>query len=211
MRQPALGCLPDLRARRCVMRLRVGGIRVLVRLPCARRLASQPVGDLVVGAFVIGVHVRRTDHDLGTVGSQQRALLLRLLVGHHEDAPIALDGGCLGEADAGIARGRLNDDAAWLEQPRPLRRLDHRQRDPVLDRSSRIHVLELGHETRPHVRRQPVQGHERSPPHGCRHIGQDARPVSQRWAPPVPGARAHRSLAGPRAGSSASPTRADGE
>ena len=211
VRDPALGGLPDLRPGRRVVRLRVGGVRVLVGLPRARRLTRQPVGDLVVGALVVGVHVGRTDDDLGTVGAQQRSLLLRLLVRHHEDAPVALHGGRLRQADAGIAGRRFDDDAAGLQQPRSLRRLDHRQRDPILDRSARVHVLELGHQARTHVGGQPVEGHERRPAHGRGHIGQDARPVSQRWAPPAPGARAHRSSARRRAGSSASPIRAGGE
>src|SRR5205085_10706979 len=65
------------------------------------------------------------------------------LVGHHEDAAVALDGGADREPDAGVAGGRLDDRAARLQLPFALGRLDHRQPDAVLDRAAGVQVLEL--------------------------------------------------------------------
>jgi hypothetical protein len=43
-------------------------------------------------------------HDLGTVGPQQRDLLLRDGVGHHHDGAVAELGSHHGQPDAGVAR-----------------------------------------------------------------------------------------------------------
>ena len=72
-----------------------------------------------------------------------------LLVGHllrqHDDAAVALDGGGEREADAGVARGRLDDGVARLQHAALLRVLDHAQRDPVLDAAARVEELTFGH------------------------------------------------------------------
>ncbi len=182
VRDAALGRLPDLRPGGQVVRIGVGRVGVLVRLPGAGRLARDPVRDAVVGALVVRVDVGWADHHLRAIGAQQGALLLRLLVGHDEDAPIALDRRRHGQADPGVAAGRLHDHATRLQQPGPLRRLDHGQRDPVLDRSARIHVLQLADDARRHAIGQAVEGHQWGAADGRRHIGQDAA-LSQRLAP----------------------------
>ena len=126
MRNPALGRLPDLGAGGAVVRLGVGGVRVLVRLPGTGDLASQPIAYPVVAALVVGVDVSGADHQLGPVGAKQRPLLLRLLVGHDEDAPVAANRCGHRQTDPGIAAGRLHDRAAWLEEACTLGGLDHR-------------------------------------------------------------------------------------
>ena len=68
-----------------------------------------------------------------------------ILVGSHNDPYMGLrtarrlaqTWGC-GFADAGVARGRLDDRAARLQAAVGLGRLDHGQRDPVLDRPAGI-------------------------------------------------------------------------
>ena len=100
-----------------------------------------------------------TEHDLGAVGPEQCLLLDRLLVRHHEDAAIALERGGDGQAVAGVARGRLDDRPAGLEQAGPLGRLDHREADAVLDRAARVEHLELREEERLPVLGPEVAGH----------------------------------------------------
>ena len=102
----------------------------------------------VVALGRLGRDVGRAQDDLGAVGPQQLLLLGRLLVGHDEDAAIALERRGDGQAVAGVARRRLDDRAARLEQARALGRLDHRQADPVLDRAAGVEHLELGEEQR---------------------------------------------------------------
>ena len=77
------------------------------------------------------------------VGGHQLASLDGEGLGHDEDQLVALDGGDEGEPDAGVARSRLDDDAARLEDAALLRVFDHRQRDAVLDRAARVLTFEL--------------------------------------------------------------------
>ena len=49
-----------------------------------------------------------------------------------------------GQADAGVAGGRLNDDGAFLQQALRLGVVDHGAGHAVLDRTGGIEVFELG-------------------------------------------------------------------
>ena len=157
----AAGLLPDLGRGDVVVRLRVRHVRVLVGLEAAGDLLGEPRRDRVVRLRRLVVDRGRRDHDLGAVRAEHRDLLLAHLVGHDEDAAVALAGRCDGEADAGIARGRLDDRAARLQLPLALGLLDHREADPVLDRAAGVEVLELGQDPRVARRREPVEPHDR--------------------------------------------------
>ncbi len=138
-----IGLLPDLGPGRQVVRLRVRHVRVLVGLEAAGDLLREPRRDRVVGLGRVMVDGCRRDHDLSAVAAQHRDLLLAHLVGHHEDAPVALLRRGDREADARVPRGRLDDRAARPELPVTLGRLDHREPDPILVRAARVHELEL--------------------------------------------------------------------
>ena len=145
---------------------RVLQVVVLVGLERARDVARQPPRDRVVALGRLGRHVRRAEHDLGAVRAQERLLLGRLLVGHHEDAAVALERRGDRQAVAGVAARGLDDRAARLEQAVALGRLDHRQADAVLDRAARVEHLELGEEqrlalARAEVARDAREAHER--------------------------------------------------
>ena len=140
----AAGLLPDLGARRLVVRVGVARVRVLVGLVGAGDLLGEPVRDRVVALGRLGRDRVGADDDLGAVRAQQRDLLLAHLVRHHEDAAVALERGGDRKADAGVARGRLDDRAARLQLPCALGLLDQLDADPVLDRPAGVHVLELG-------------------------------------------------------------------
>src|SRR5581483_4608397 len=103
----------------------------------------------------------RRDHDLGAVGAERRDLLLAHLVGHDEDAAVALDRGCDREADARVAGGRLDDRPARPELPLALGGLDHRQADAVLDRAAGVQVLELREHLRAAAGRELRQPNDR--------------------------------------------------
>ena len=141
--------LPELGAGRPVVGLGVRLVRVLVGLEPTRDLLGEPVGDRVVALRRVVVDRGRRDHDLGAVRPERRDLLLAHLVRHHEDAAVALVRGRDREPDAGVARGRLDDRPARAKAPVALGRLDHRQADPVLVRSTRVHELELREQRRP--------------------------------------------------------------
>jgi len=76
-------------------------------------------------------------------------------VGHDEHEPVPLDRGDHRETHAGVARRRLDDRAAWLQDARGFGSFHHRQRDPVLDRAARIRALAL-HVDRMGPPEQPV-------------------------------------------------------
>ena len=149
VRDLAVGLLPDLGSGRLVVSLGVLVVVVLVRLERAGDLLGEAVGDPVVGLGRLGRDRGRGDHDLGAVGAQQRDLLLAHLVGHREDAPVALDRGGDRQADAGVARGRFDDRPAGLELAGSLGRLDHPEADPVLHAAAGIEHLELPDELAP--------------------------------------------------------------
>ena len=157
----AAGLLPDLRPGRAVVRLGVRHVRVLVGLEPARDLLREPRRDRVVRLGRVVLDRRRRDHDLGAVAAQHRDLLLAHLVGHHEDAPVALLCRRDREADAGVARGRLDDRAAGLQLPVALGGFDHREPDPVLVRPARVQELELGEDRPRHVARDAVEPDDR--------------------------------------------------
>ena len=116
MGDPALGLVPQLGAGRPFVRRRVLHVPVLVGLEGARDVTRQPRRDRVVALRRFGRDVGRAEDDLRAVCAQELLLLGRLLVGHDEDAAVALERGGDGQAVAGVARCRLDDRAARLEQ-----------------------------------------------------------------------------------------------
>ncbi|MDT4863759.1 hypothetical protein FQZ97_984800 [compost metagenome] len=80
---------------------------------------------------------------LGAHGLEVEDLLGGHLVRHHQHHPVALGTADQGQAEAGVAGGRLDDGAAGLEAAVALGAVDHRQADAVLDRAAGILRLEL--------------------------------------------------------------------
>ncbi len=189
----AAGLLPDFGRGDVVVRLRVRHVRVLVGLEAAGDLLGDPRRDRVVRLRRVVVDRRRRDHDLGAVRAEHRDLLLAHLVGHDEDAAVALAGRGDGQPDARVARGRLDDRAARLELPLALGLLDHREADPVLDRAARVEELELGEDPRVARRREPLEPDDRRAADEVeegRILPRHRRkPRQPRWAAPRPGSR----------------------
>ena len=163
MRDPAIGLVPDLRAGGPLVGRRVLRVPVLVRLERARDVAGEPRRDGVVALRRLGGDVRRAEDDLRAVRAQERLLLRRLLVRHHEDAAVALERGRDRQAVAGVAGRGLDDGPAGPQEAGPLGRLDHRQADAVLHGAARVEHLQLGQEQRPALDRSEVAGQARDP------------------------------------------------
>ncbi len=159
----AVRLLPNLRTGGLLVRERVRGIRILVGPERARRLAHQSLGRRVVRARVFGRDGGRAHHHLGSIRAQQRDLLVTHLVAHHEDAAVAALRRHDRESRAGVPRGRLDDRAARLQESVALGRVDHRDRDAILDTAARIRRFELGDERALHAvrSRDSRQAYER--------------------------------------------------
>ena len=140
----------------------VGRVGELVGLAGARDLAGEAVGHRVVALWRFVRDGGGREDDLGAVGLEQRDLLLAHLIGHHEDALVALDAGGLRQARAGVAGGGLDDGAAGLEQAGLLGRLDHADADAILDRAAGLEVLGLAQDGRAHAAPDAAQADERA-------------------------------------------------
>ncbi len=157
----AAGLLPDLRPSRGVVRLRVRLVRVLVGLEATGDLLGQPVRDRVVALRGVVLDRGGRDHDFGAVGPQHRDLLLAHLVGHHEDAAIAARRRRDREPDARVTGGWLDDRAAGAKLSLALGRVDHREADPILVRTTGVEVFELREEPGLDVAADPVEANDR--------------------------------------------------
>ena len=103
----------------------------------------------------------RGDDHLGPVGAQDVTLLLAHLIGHSEDAAVALDGRGDREAHPSVAAGGFDDGAPRLEQSARLGILQHAQGRTILDRLPRIEKLDLGQDQARHSLSDPVQLNQR--------------------------------------------------
>ena len=125
------------------MRQRVGRIGELVGVEGAGQFRGDLLGHVLIifGMALADIGTRHAH--FGAERAQMLDLFARHLVGHDEDDAVALGDADLGEAEAGIAGGRLDDGAAALELALFLGRRDHRQRDAVLDRAAGILAFKL--------------------------------------------------------------------
>ncbi len=133
----------DLGAGGGLVRQRVRRVGELVHIDRVGGVGGQPLGDVLVVFRVALANVGAGQAHVHAQAAQVLDLLARHLVGHHQDQPVALEDAHLGQAQAGVAGGGLDDGAAGLQPAVLLGRLDHGERDAVLDRAARVHVLQL--------------------------------------------------------------------
>src|SRR6185312_7469534 len=152
----ALEVVDDLAPGRALVHVRVGLV-----LELARHEPAVLGGELLrlVDHAEGALRRRRQDH-LGAEEAHQLAPLDGKALGHGYDERVALRRADHGEADAGVAGGRLYDRLPGLERAGFLRRLDDAEREPVLDRAERIEGLDLDVEVDA-LRRQFVDAHDR--------------------------------------------------
>src|SRR4051794_6922787 len=120
------------------------------------------LGDLLGASYgLVGAAGRGRGDDLGAPHAQQLTPLLRGVLRHHADQPVALELRGHGQRDAGVAAGGLEDRASGAEDAVLLGLLDHLQHRTVLDGAGRVAVLELGPEAYVGGRRQARQTDQR--------------------------------------------------
>jgi hypothetical protein len=107
-----------------------------------RQLLGQAARHFHVVVRVLVGHGRHLDQ-FGAEQAQRVLLFLALRVGDDDDGAVAQRLGDHGQADAGIAGGALDDDAAGPEQALLLGVADDEQPGAVLHRLAGIHELGL--------------------------------------------------------------------
>ena len=104
--------------------LGIVGVSELLRHEIAAVAARELFGPLDGPGHVEALGCQ---HQIGTIGLEQAAALRLIDSGMGQQQLVALDGADDGQADAGIARGRLDDDRlAGADQTVALGGLDHR-------------------------------------------------------------------------------------
>ena len=172
-----LGLLPDLSARGFLVRLTV---RDVVELIGPDRRLGIVLGELFGDAFgdlhvVVRIAIGDGGHfdELRAEKPERVLLLLALRVGNDDDRfqseRIAHDG----DADAGVARGALDDGAAGAQQSAVERDLDDVEGGPVLDRLAGVHELGLAEDFAPRAFGGSLQADQRRIADRCKDIRLD--------------------------------------
>ena len=107
-------------------------------------------------AELVGDHVQ-----VGAGNLQQHLLLQRHPVGHDGAHVVSARPRHRRQADAGIARGGLDDAALPADFATLLQVTQHLPRGAVLDRAERVHPLQLGVQRELRRRIEPVEPHQR--------------------------------------------------
>ena len=127
------------------MRLGVGGVDELPGYEAVGDLLGQLVG---LGDGTLHALGTLGEHQLCAVGLHQLAALHGHGLRHDDDDAVATGGGHGSEADAGVAGGGLDDDAAGLQQTLGLGVVDHGLGDTILHAAGGVEVLQLGDDLR---------------------------------------------------------------
>ena len=143
----AAAFFPDLRPGRDVVRLAVVEIVPLVGEDHAvlfglLELLGEPSPDMLI-VVRVGVGRRRHLDQLGAAQPQHVLLFLALRLGDDDQRAVAARIGDERKADAGIAGGCLDDQAAGAQLAALFRLQDHLPAGAVLHRAARVHELGL--------------------------------------------------------------------
>lgn len=141
MRDLMVGGFPDLWAGGVVVAQRSVGVVVLVRAESAGNRVGKALGDLIVGARVVGARIGGGDDDFGAVCAQHGTLGFGDFVWQREDRTVAALLCDEREPDAGVAGGRFDYHTAGLELSGAFGGVDDALRDAVLGGSTGIEIL----------------------------------------------------------------------
>ena len=139
----AVRVAPDLGAGELLVGVDVVLGVVLVDVEGVLGLAGYALGGLDVVLRGVAGDVGGGDDHLGPEALEHVDLLEAHLVGHGEDAAVALHGGPHGDAEAGVAGGVLDDGAAALDLAAFLGLVEDEHGHAVLDGAGGVHVLAL--------------------------------------------------------------------
>ena len=146
----------------------IGGIVELARHPGAVAQAGQDLLGPRDGALH-SLGPFREDH-LAAQRPEQVPALERHRLRHGEDAAIAPRRRDVRQADAGVPRGRLDDEHARAKASLLDRVVDHRGADPVLHRAVRVVALVLDGDPSGQALAEPVEPDQRRVADGLGHV-----------------------------------------
>ena len=135
--------LPDFGAGRALVGQRIRRITKLIHVKGTWNFFRESRGHVLVIFRMTSRHIRSRDAHLGSERFHVRDFFLRHLIRNHQQNAIALGTGNEGQTQASIACSGLYDRATGLQFPLLLRRFDHRERDPVLDRAAGVLIFKL--------------------------------------------------------------------
>src|SRR5918995_2047303 len=134
VRDLAVRLLPDLRRRRFVVRARVGGVGVLVRIEVVFGVLGVEPPRLADGPVRAVIRVSKDEVD--AVGAQDLLSLIAGVLRHAELHPVAERGADPSVRYARVSARRVEDSLLRRQRARLLTVPDHPQGRPVLDRSA---------------------------------------------------------------------------
>ena len=142
---PSVRVAPDFLGRRPSVHGRIGRIGELLENDRARRTVAQSLrlGDSPFHAFGSG-----RQHDAGSEGREQVAPLDAHRIGHRQRHAVSFGRSDKRQPDARVAARGFDDLGPGLQNAPSLGVFDHRQRDAVLDASSRVEIFQLGDQRR---------------------------------------------------------------
>ena len=106
---------------------------------------------------------RRREHQFSAESFEHPPAFQAHALRHRHPEFVAASGADIGQPDAGVAAGWLNNDCFGGEQPIAFCGIDHRHRDPVLHAPERIHIFDLANDRGDAALRDPPQPHQRRP------------------------------------------------
>ncbi len=144
----------------------VGGVFKLLRYPRVGGLRLQLLGagDGAFHAFFF-----RRQVELRAIGQHQAAPLDAHAVGHHQNQLVAFDRSHQRQANAGVARSRLNDGAAGLQRAGFFSIFDHSERNAVFDGAAGVAALGLDPDVGVRAK-QAVDAHVRRVANGLQNV-----------------------------------------
>ncbi len=153
----AIRIAPDLFGGGAAVDLGVGRVLELLGHEVARVRRNQLFGlaDGAGHAFCAG-----GKDQLGPIGAQQHTALFAHRIGHDQGQLVAPGGAHKGQANAGIAAGRLDDDGIGFDLAGLLGGFDHRYADAVLNAVGWVEVFQLGSHFSRRAIGYPAQAHQ---------------------------------------------------
>jgi len=170
VRDFAFAVFPDFRAGGAVMRIRIHGIVILVRIVGIGNFAREFFRHGIVAARICRLDRRGTDDHFRSQRLEQINFFLGLLIRDGENHLVAANGSHQRQPHPGIAGGALDDRAAGLQQTLFLGVIDHGDADAVFHRAAGIDVVRFDVNLRLQTHIDAIQPDQRRAPHSFQDV-----------------------------------------